>query len=300
MKLAISIPTYNRKDSLTTLLESVFKETENLPTDVQIEVWIFDNCSTDDTEDFVKSNFAGHNIKYLRNEMNYGFLVNITRAIFVPVSDYLLLLPDDSILEKGALKRVTDMLRAQQPDLLILNRYDNCDDKTYSDVFDFFEEHFNTITWMGGYVYSKKAFSNRNFFEVSKTWFPHVEYVFNNRENITKIIYLKNDVARKNEGIADTYLRLDHLYNILVYLDYIYYRYGIKITMNSYKKFLDWIEEQLVLSATDRSFYIENQNRIDRMIEKYLIYSFSSYRRILGVIWKPRIKDWLSSKMPRL
>lgn len=281
MNLAISIPTYNRKEALKLLLNSIFREIKEIQTDFKINIFIFDNCSTDGTEDLIKEIKNNHNINYFKNEINYGFLINITKAIFVPISDYLLLLPDDVILEKKSLKRIIDVIQNQQPDIVVLNRFDNYDDKIYGDIGNFFNAHFNKITWMGGYVYNQKSFRNKNFFSVSKSWFPHVEYIFNNKENVKKIIYLKNDIVRKNENIPDTYLLIDHWYNILVYLDYINYEYGVKIKRNAYKEFLDMIKGNLINVISNKSHYMENQNKVDSIIDKYAIYSFSSYIQIL-------------------
>lgn len=281
MNLAISIPTYNRKEALELLLNSIFREIEEIQTNFEINIFLFDNYSTDGTEDLIKGIKNIYNIHYYKNEMNYGAGINITKAMFMPTSDYLLLLPDDAILEKKSLKRIIDVIQNQQPDIIALNRFDNFGDKTYSDIGNFFNEHFNKITWMGGFVYNQKSFRNKNFCRVSTSWFPHIEYIFNNKENVKKIIYLKNDIVRKNEDIPDCYLPIDHWYNIIKYLNYINYEYGVKIKCNAYKKFFDMIEIKLINAINNKSYYMENQNKIDSIINKYVTYSISSYIKML-------------------
>lgn len=292
MNLAISIPTYNRKEALKLLLNSIIREIKEIQTDFKINIFIFDNCSTDGTEDLIKEIKNNHNINYYKNEINYGLLINVTKAIFEPTSDYLLLLPDDAILEKKSLKRIIDVIQNQQPDIIVLNRIDNFGDKIYSDIGNFFNAHFNKITWLGGYVYNQKSFQNKNFFRVSKSWFPHIEYIFNNKENVKKIIYLKNDIVRKNENIPDTYLSIDHWYNILTYLDYINYEYEIKIKRNAYKKFLDMIETNLISAMSNKPYYLENKNKVDSITNRYPIYSFSSYIKL-------SIYKWVTMFLPK-
>ncbi|MCL0088932.1 glycosyltransferase [Dehalococcoidia bacterium] len=287
MKLAISIPTYNRKESLNLLLDSIFSEIKDIKSDYfQIDVFIFDNCSTDGTKDFIKGIYANHNnVNYCRNEINYGLLVNITKAMFTPISDYLLLLPDDAILERNSLKRIIDIIQSQQPDIVVLNRFDSFGDKIYSDIGDLFNEHFNKITWIGGYVFNQESFQYKNFFKVAKSWFPHIEYILNNRKMIKRIVYLKNDIVRKNESVSNNYLLMDHWYDILLYLDYINYEYGIKIKHNAYKKFLDMIETNLISVMSNKPYYLENKSKIDSIINKYPIYSFSSYIKLSIYKW---------------
>ena len=73
--VSVGIPTYNRSKLLRRALTGVVNQTlEN------IEIWVLDNASTDDTADVVAS-FCDERIHYLRNESNIGHSANATAAL---------------------------------------------------------------------------------------------------------------------------------------------------------------------------------------------------------------------------
>ena len=73
MKLSIIIPAFNEESSVATLLKRVVAAP--LPTGVQKEIIIIDDCSTDQTGACVKSFTDNHPddiIRYVRHEINQG------------------------------------------------------------------------------------------------------------------------------------------------------------------------------------------------------------------------------------
>ena len=76
--LGILIPTRNRGKYLNTLLEVLMKQTLNL----NVNVYVRDNKSTDDTFDIVEK-YQGiyTNLFYMKNEINVGADVNFLLMI---------------------------------------------------------------------------------------------------------------------------------------------------------------------------------------------------------------------------
>ena len=108
MKLSICIPTFNRssllKENLCLLLPQVKNRTD-------VQVIIFDNNSTDDTELIVKSlttNFQ--NVKYFKNESNVGYVGNQIKCIEFPKSDYIAILCDDDVYLNNAVEIILSVL----------------------------------------------------------------------------------------------------------------------------------------------------------------------------------------------
>ena len=69
MLLSIVIPCYNEKRTIASLLERVLSA--NLPEKVEREVIVVDDCSTDGTQDTLKS-ISDSRVKVLRHEKNLG------------------------------------------------------------------------------------------------------------------------------------------------------------------------------------------------------------------------------------
>jgi glycosyltransferase involved in cell wall biosynthesis len=92
--VTIAIPTYNRADRyLVQALESAVKQTyEN------IEIIVADNCSSDHTEELVKS-FKNPRIRYFRHSSNIGADPNWNFCLREAKGEYFLLLQDDEAID---------------------------------------------------------------------------------------------------------------------------------------------------------------------------------------------------------
>lgn len=101
--LTIAIPTYNRAKSLDLLLQSIGGQLIGLD-DHDLEVLIFDNCSTDNTGEVAKSFSAKYSIiRYARNSENIGPDNNFVKAFNSAQGQYLWMLGDDELLFDGAI-----------------------------------------------------------------------------------------------------------------------------------------------------------------------------------------------------
>ncbi len=92
--ITIVIPTYNRRAKLQLAVESVLAETR-----VPLAIHIFDNASTDGTQDYVRAAAAlDSRISYFRNETNIGSVPNYALALGSVTSEYYIPLADDDWL----------------------------------------------------------------------------------------------------------------------------------------------------------------------------------------------------------
>ncbi len=94
--VTIAIPTYNRASSYLpfTLKSALDQSYRNL------EIIVSDNCSSDSTEQFLKS-FSDSRIRYIRHAENIGAPNNWNFCISEARGVYLLLLQDDDMIDPG-------------------------------------------------------------------------------------------------------------------------------------------------------------------------------------------------------
>ena len=103
--LSITIPTFNRAEFLKQTLDILLPQ---MTTDV--EVVIFDNCSTDGTEEYVRS--LGKAVQYIRQESNIGSDRNMVSCLTQAFGDYLWLLCDDDIPCTTAVQRILEGIKS--------------------------------------------------------------------------------------------------------------------------------------------------------------------------------------------
>ena len=92
--VTIAIPTYNRANGyLGKALASTLKQTYQ-----NIEIIVSDNCSTDNTETFVKG-ISDPRLRYFRHNKNIGANNNFNYCLEQANGDYFLLLQDDDMID---------------------------------------------------------------------------------------------------------------------------------------------------------------------------------------------------------
>ena len=112
--LSIAIPTFNRKQNLLNLIDSL--KNQILTDDIKdVEIIVSDNCSTDTTEKELKNWITKNseiNINYIRNSSNLGFDVNIYKAIKATKGEFVWTLGDDDELNVKALSLVLNAIKS--------------------------------------------------------------------------------------------------------------------------------------------------------------------------------------------
>lgn len=98
MKLSVVIVNYNVKYYLEQTLSSVFRAARN----VDLDVWVVDNASTDGSQEYIRNRFPA--VHYLYNEENVGFSRANNQAIRLSTGEYVLLLNPDTIVGEDVLE----------------------------------------------------------------------------------------------------------------------------------------------------------------------------------------------------
>lgn len=103
-KLSIIIVSYNTRDMLDRCLSSVFVEDVSL----DLEIFVVDNASADDSSRMVKRKFPTVNV--IENSKNVGFAAACNQALRVTEGEYILLLNPDVIIFENTLAKMLNYL----------------------------------------------------------------------------------------------------------------------------------------------------------------------------------------------
>ena len=111
-EISVVIPTFNRAELLRKAVNSVLTQT-----DVDLEIIISDNCSTDHTPQVASEFQDDARVRYFRNERNLGMVGNWQKAVFERASaDWFVLMSDDDFFTDPAyLGKAARVIRLERP-----------------------------------------------------------------------------------------------------------------------------------------------------------------------------------------
>ena len=93
-KISVSLLVFNEKYNLEKTISKAYEELEKLS--FEFELWIVDNHSDDGTDILLNSLLKKYkNLRYYRQEKNFGYSVNFQTALKLPVSDYKFVIDGD-------------------------------------------------------------------------------------------------------------------------------------------------------------------------------------------------------------
>jgi glycosyltransferase involved in cell wall biosynthesis len=133
--LSLAIPTFNRKDSLLRSLNNISNQTDSIKKNL-FEIVISDNCSTDQTGEVVSLWMTENpeiNLKYNKNNSNYGYDINCHKAIEMSSGKYVWLISDDDFLKDHSIKKVIEYLNLDTDYSFCYVNYDLNVNNTISD-----------------------------------------------------------------------------------------------------------------------------------------------------------------------
>ena len=103
-KLSIIILSYNVKDLLRNCLQSL----EKVKGEVDFEIIVVDNASSDQSVEMVRNEFP--TVKLIKNKSNLGFAAGNNKARSIAKGEYVLFLNSDTIVYKNTLKKTVEFL----------------------------------------------------------------------------------------------------------------------------------------------------------------------------------------------
>lgn len=104
MKISISVVTYNNSKVIEKFINSIFNITNN----IDFEIIIIDNNSSDNTVEIIKNNFK--NVKLIKNDKNIGFGAAHNVAIKLGKGKYHLVLNPDIIFTENTIEKLINFM----------------------------------------------------------------------------------------------------------------------------------------------------------------------------------------------
>jgi glycosyltransferase involved in cell wall biosynthesis len=103
--ITIAIPTFNNAETLKFTVESCLNQSDL----ENVEILIVDNCSTDETRNFLRD-LKGDNVRIIRNKCNVSLYANHNICLENASGDYIVFCHSDDILDRDAIKIIKDNL----------------------------------------------------------------------------------------------------------------------------------------------------------------------------------------------
>ena len=119
--LTFAIPTYNRRECLELLVESVLGQIAavNAP-EFRVELLICNNASTDGTTDYLDAMARQGAARVIHHALNLGADRNLASCVDAARGRYVWIFGDDDLPFEGVLEAVVKCLEKEGPDLLYL------------------------------------------------------------------------------------------------------------------------------------------------------------------------------------
>lgn len=106
MKVSVVTPNYNGEKFLKNYFDSLNQDCEYIG-----EVIIIDNGSNDSSIDYIKNNTFNFPVVLIENDENLGFSPAVNQGINRARHDYVFSLNNDTIVKKGSIKAMLDLIR---------------------------------------------------------------------------------------------------------------------------------------------------------------------------------------------
>jgi len=106
MKISIIIVSFNTSDILRQCLDALFRN----PGSHELEVFVVDNHSADDSADMVGQDF--NQVHLIENHENRGFAAANNQAYKIATGDYILLLNPDAFVKPGSIDNVVSFIES--------------------------------------------------------------------------------------------------------------------------------------------------------------------------------------------
>ncbi|MCR9251946.1 MAG: glycosyltransferase [bacterium] len=120
---SIIIPTYNRAQTITNTLNSVYKQSFK-----DYEILIIDNNSTDNIEEILRIDIDQNKVKFFKNDSNYERSYSRNRGLELATGQFALLLDSDDLLYPYCLEDAYQYSVQNPKHLLFHNLYEFVDE----------------------------------------------------------------------------------------------------------------------------------------------------------------------------
>ncbi len=161
--LAITIPTYNRKEILMENIDMIFDDIVKY----NVSLYISDDSNNNETKDSVeKLQKKYNNIFYSKNEPSLGHDKNYIKTMSLPKEDYIWYLGDSMVIENGAIEKIINIIALDDYNYIAVNAQErklDLESKVYTNLKEAFDEIGWHLTLTGATIYKSSQFSTISF-----------------------------------------------------------------------------------------------------------------------------------------
>lgn len=282
-KLTIAIPTYNRKDTLKSVIKILLEQITE-----ECKILILDNNSDYDINDELYSLINNNsNIEIKKNEINIGFGGNICRCFLETKTEWMWLLGDDDFPQKDALKTILKNLNKYNDVLAFKYSYSYLDQKveykniiinSVGELLEKFEEkkeivNFSNFLYMSTFIFKTSLIKKelKIGYETAGTYANHISMLFAANIKSKKSIMLSSDIIVKNRIVSyeDKWSRLKVGMGIIGLLNVRNNLSPIqkKLFINSLAKFINI--KELFIETINELIYEKNTIVLEEYIQIY-------------------------------
>ena len=230
--LTIAIPTYNRAKFLELSIKQLKKDA-SLIDDNTIEVMIYDDCSTDNTDDVVREAIIkGMKINHIKNKKNLGLDGNVAKCINEAKGKYMVVLGDDDLFIDGAIKWLVNSLKQKDYGVVCMKAYGyerdhNAEfpgrqgkEKEFTNFSDFLISIGPLVTFTSACVFNKEILGKFDAKDNCGSWLVHVPLILTSaikaRINLYSTRY--HIAAKRNNSGGYDFIKV-FVKNLGVFLD---------------------------------------------------------------------------------
>ena len=266
--LSICIPTYNRADVLFHCINSIV---QNKSFNDDIEIFISDNASSDNTKDIVQSFVKKYNnIIYIRQNKNIGGELNFIYVLENANGHFRKLHNDYNIFTENGLQILLNHIKRERDskDLLYFIHSQKKDFQIIQNLNEFINVVKLSATWISSYGFWAEDFINlENKKEKIATQFMQVDWFLRifEKKNRCKICYGDYTTRYKFKSSQGGYnfIKVQHLNYINMFIPY--YQKGVinidtikRLKRDSYSFLLNWLWKLRVKKDKEYSYSTNN------------------------------------------
>lgn len=221
--LSIVIPTYNRAQILEENLQKMLPNLKKY----NINIYISDDSTNDDTEIFVKKMALSYNnIFYYRNHIPLGHDENCIYSLSLPTSKYVWYLGDAIIIRTSFFDDIIKLLKSADYDYVCMNadgRDLNVESQLFVDKKSILSKIGWHLTYSGVTIYSAEVLKRLSI-DLNKTRnFPQLALIYKAVKDDIRLFWINSKVVYSNPNKVSYWganlfdIFINDLRNLLIY-----------------------------------------------------------------------------------
>jgi len=213
--LSILIPTFNRAESLEKLIFNLESQIHKNKANDYIKIHVSDNCSSDNTENLLKSLSDQSRVRYTRHAHNIGAVRNVHFCSMISDDDYIWIMGDDDWPTQDCIENILSYLNNGYSSIILNSSgfLNDPEDEIYHKYLtidsDIYYENLRSITnlpggghlltWISGFIYKNSLIKSSEWAKYNdfNSGYNHLYLIIENFFNYNSIIVAKPYIKNK-------------------------------------------------------------------------------------------------------